>query len=334
LDGTGTNVFAGAFNWSSGVMDSTGGGGRTVFTNAAAVSITTGNLKSHYRRTIDSYATVNWTGGQVNTGFSAVWNNYSGALFEIQNDLTAAFVGGSAAVFNNSGTLRKSGGAGTANFQYGVNNALVVSCSSGASSLGGGGTSGGSFSTSAGAFLDFSGGTHTLLANAGFGGDGLFRINGSGTLNFAGAITVFPAFELAVGGTLEGTNTAIFAGPFTWSGGVMDSAFGTGGRTIFANSAAVSITTGNIKSHYRRTIENFTTVNWSAGQLNIGFGATWINYNTGVFDIQGDLSASYVGGASAVFSFAQERGGGRSDFPVCGQQRQFCLVQQWCLEPG
>src|SRR2546423_13387745 len=94
-------------------MDSLAGGGKTVFTNTASVTINSGNTKTIYRRTVDNYTTANWSAGQFNAGVSAVWNNQGGSIFDVQGDLLLAYAGGgNPLAFNNSGTLKKSSGAG------------------------------------------------------------------------------------------------------------------------------------------------------------------------------------------------------------------------------
>src|SRR5438046_469997 len=135
----------------------------------------------------------------------------------------------------------------------------------------------------------------TLLSGTSFTGSGLHRINGSGIVNVAAPLTISPSFELAASGTLDGTNVVIFSGPFTWSGGTMDSSAG-GGKTVFTNSATVSINSGNPKTLYRRLVDNYTTANWSAGQIiSGGNGQAWNNMGGSVFDVQTDLSLAWAG---------------------------------------
>jgi hypothetical protein len=88
------------------------------------------------------------------------------------------------------------------------------------------------------------------------------------TLNGANTFATNTAFNLS-GGTLDGTGTAVFAGSFTWSGGVMDSTT-AGGKTVFTNSATVNLTTANVKVHYKRTIDNYSTVNYPGDNFQAG----------------------------------------------------------------
>src|SRR5690349_441009 len=127
-------------------MDNASGGGKTVFTNTATVSINTGNTKTFYRRTVDNYTTVNWSAGQINAGFSATWNNMGGSTFDVQGDLLLAFAGGGGLMsINNNGTLKKSTGASEAILNAAVNNANLVTSLSGTLTLNGGGVSSGTF---------------------------------------------------------------------------------------------------------------------------------------------------------------------------------------------
>jgi len=70
-------------------MDSAlGAGGKTVLTNSATVSITTGSTKFFIRRTVDNYTAVTWNGGTIWAGYSCTWNNKANSLFDIVGDLT------------------------------------------------------------------------------------------------------------------------------------------------------------------------------------------------------------------------------------------------------
>src|SRR5207237_10244678 len=83
------------------------------------------------------------------------------------------------------------------------------------------------------------------------------------TLNGASSLETNTVFNLS-GGVLDGTGELMAKGVFAWSAGTMDSLAG-GGKTIFTNSASVSLSSGNLKTLYRRTIVTYTTVNWSSG---------------------------------------------------------------------
>ena len=104
----------------------------------------------------------------------------------------------------------------------------------------------------------------------------------------------------------------VFAGPFTLERGHD----GDGGRrTVFTNTATVTLN-GTLKTFQQRTLDNYTTVNWTAGQLNIGFGATWNNYGT--LSIQGDHGTGAIGGTAPVFNNAgtlvKSSGAGSANF--------------------
>jgi len=290
IDGTNVATFGGFFAWTGGTMDSAvGPGGRTVFTNGVAVAINSGGTKALYRRTLDNYTTVNWSGGIINQGGGGIWNNFSGSTFDVEGDLTMSNALANPLTFNNFGTLKKTSGGATASLNIAVNNPGLVNCLSGTFSLDNGGTSTGTFNANSACILNFGGGMQTFLGGANFTGSGLFRVNG-GTLNFAAATVMNRAFELAANGTIDGTNLTIFSGPFTWSGGTMDSSLGPGGRTVFTNTASVSINTSAAKSLFRRIVDNYTVVNWTGGVVNEGGSGTWNNFAGATFDIQGDLT--------------------------------------------
>ncbi len=112
LGGDGSfNVPAGSqFNWKGGTMS---GYGRTTVASLATLTASTVADKSLNRR-LDNNGTVLWTAGRIIGDDSPVINNNAGAVFETQVD-AALFDSNDATVktFNNSGTVRKTGGTGT-----------------------------------------------------------------------------------------------------------------------------------------------------------------------------------------------------------------------------
>src|SRR5436190_13103089 len=75
----------------------------------------------------------------------------------------------------------------------------------------------------------------------------------------------------------------------------MDSSAGVG-KTVFTNSASVSINSGNIPTSYPRVFPYTTLFRSSAGQIiSGGNGQAWNNMGGSVFDVQTDLSLAWAG---------------------------------------
>src|SRR5205085_7862410 len=92
------------------------------------------------------------------------------------------------ATFNNSGTLSKTTGAGTDNFNIPLNNTGTVSSEDGTLLFSVGGTSAGAFSTSAGATVEF-GSNWTFTNGTQFSGAGTIQLDNNTTTNLSGTIT-------------------------------------------------------------------------------------------------------------------------------------------------
>ena len=124
LNGTGDLSIAanGKLNWSGGTMSGTG---KVIIPATAQLNISGGSQKFFRKRTIDNHGTTTWTGtGDFRSGDGAVFNNLG--LFDVQNDdiFTDNLNGG--AVFNNSGTFRKTVATGLTNMNIFFNNTGVI----------------------------------------------------------------------------------------------------------------------------------------------------------------------------------------------------------------
>jgi hypothetical protein len=193
------------------------------------------------RRTVNNFGTAIWTSpwGLDN---NAVYNNMSGALTDWPVDGNTNWFAGTSNNFNNYGTLRKSGGTGTSNFEYYVNNYGLIEVQSGTISFGNSGThSGGSFVLSPGSTIDFATGTHTLdatssitgtgnvlISPATFNMDGVFNITGNTTIG-GGTINFDSTFSTSIRTTINGgtTNFRMMPGHFLGAGNRLNVAGGT-----------------------------------------------------------------------------------------------------------
>ena len=286
LTGTGTLDTNSTFTWTGGTQD---GGGITNI-NATLVMNSTG-VKVQRNRVLNTPGAVTWTSGRYDHGVGAVINNTG--TWDFQNDDQFFFSqGGTRGVFQNNGTVTKSGGAGTKFVDVTFNNPAggVVNTNSGTLQLVAGSTSAGSYNV--GAVLVFDSGTHDWNAGVTFAGAGTTRL-GNGTVNVNATVPLGSQFT-QTGGTLTGAGTLDVNGVFTWTGGTQD-----GGGTTNVNGTLLLNTTG-VKTQRNRVLNTPSAVTWTSGRYDHGVGAV-IN-NTSTWDIQNDDQFFFSqGGTRGVF---------------------------------
>ena len=154
VTGGDTITVTGSMNWSSGTMS---GSGVTTIQSGATLTVPIGTSTLD-TRTLDNSGTITWTGGTFYVNSPAVLNNLSGALFDMQSDNTMSWNVTGTGTFNNSGTFRKSAGAGTSTIADPFNNTGgTIEGLSGTLSFTGGGThTGGTYTVSSGATVTHS----------------------------------------------------------------------------------------------------------------------------------------------------------------------------------
>jgi len=128
-------------------------------------------------------------------------------------------------------------------------------------------------------------GTQTLFMN-------------SNTLSFDGASTITKSGVLNLdGGTLTGTGSLLSYGILNWTHGSIS---GVGSLTI-DEYAIMNISGSDIKGQLaQRTINNFGTINWNAGNIDLSYGAIINNQPGAIFDIKGDVSFVFADGATTI----------------------------------
>jgi len=249
LTGTSDLRVTGQLDWTGGALTGTGS---ITIAPGAVMTISGTNIKGWTQRTINNAGTVTWTGnGEIAAGFNATFNNLANATFDIKNDpfLSNNVGGTSYAIFNNAGTLIKSGGSGKTTLVTLLNNTGTVEVRTGTLSFYNyGGTSSGSFTGLAGTTLDFWGITHdfgeasTITAP---------RVTfSSGTANIYGSYNV-------TGSTVVTANKVNFGGRMLRAG-----------RLLIIRGVAVNFT-GSVASLSDSVIINFGTVNFSNTEGNI-----------------------------------------------------------------
>ncbi len=328
LGGTDNLNVTGSFTWAGGAIGGSGTvralGGMTL--NGATKSLTGRMLR------IAPNSTATWGAGTINSGQGAALSIDALAVFDNNFDGQYQFNLGGSSVITNRGTFRKSGGLATTTVAPPFNNLGAVEVNSGTLNLTGGGASSGSFTSAAGATLQFGGGNHSLeitsaISGAGtnsvsagsvsFGGSynvtGATRISGGsasfiapitsvgsltvsgGTASFASGNAISASSLALSGGTLSGTDTLNVSGGFTWSGGTL-----SGSGALNANGAATFSTASHTLSGRTLNLNSGNTI-WSAGNINSGQGSV-LNIAGGAV-LDNSFDGSYLlnqGGSSSI----------------------------------
>ena len=147
---------------------------------------------------------------------------------------------------------------------------------------GGGGNSGtGVFATTQGASLTFNS-SYTLADGSQLTGGGIHQLS-NGTLTISGNLTA-SRLNLS-GGVFAGTHT--LHGIYDWSA----SNWNSGGITTIASDGLLAVTSSSDHNFNSRGIVNNGVVNWQAGYLRAGDGATFTNGAAGVFN---DTASSHI----------------------------------------
>jgi len=311
LTGPGTLRVNGPLTWNGGTQSGTG---QTI--GAAGMTLATASSKWLSGRAVvnASGQTAIWSAGQVNSGDGGVFVN-DGAFLTTFDGFWQHNLGGVRTVFRNNGTLEKTAGAGRLQLAFSLDNpaAGVVRSSSGGLELSGGGASAGRFE-GAGTIV-FGGGTmevngvHAMAGGTTVETSAVVNWNApsvvtnlgaltitSGTANFSSAAEALAATLLQTGGELTGPGTLRVAGPLTWDAGTQSG----NGQTIAAGGIALATSSAVWLSG--RTLVNPAgqTVTWSAGQVNSGQGALFVNDGTFLTSFDGFWQHN-LGGARAVF---------------------------------
>jgi hypothetical protein len=319
ITGSGSLAVSGAFDWTGGNLGgaSGAGGGIRVLTGAS-LAIAPAASVSFQGYTLEVGGTGSWAGtATVSAGSGAVLRVLGGATLDIQGDPVFAFdLGGATPALNVLGTLTRTSSLNPAVIGVALNDSGTVSIQSGTLRLGGGGASSGAYAVSAGATLDFSGGTHTLASTSGISGAGTVSVSGGalsaagpyaltgathvsgGAANFNGASGSTAALTIS-GGSLGGSGLLTVGGAMSWTGGNLSGAAGTtrvlaGGTLSLAPAANV-----DLQSY---TLELAGTGTWSGtATMNTGGGAVLRVLSGGTLDIQGNPTFTFsLGGASSL----------------------------------
>lgn len=230
--------------------------------------------------------TVNWQGGDIFLTSAAALNNQS--LWNATGNNSISFAGGVNSTFTNTGTFRKSAGAGNTTIS-GVNfvNSGTIDAQTGRIL----------FATNGAAF------------NAGsvFTGAGEVAITSLAAFNGG-----FTSSNLVLeSGTFTGTNAAL-TGAADWEGGTM-----AGSWSVAAGSALDVITAGN-KILNAATVINDGTINWQAGNMFMISDSKLVN--NGTISATSDNSVNFAGGINSTVTNngVFEKSAGSGDTTISG----------------
>jgi fibronectin-binding autotransporter adhesin len=324
LTGSGSLALAGSFNWTGGIV---GASGATLVVAAnGGLAVSGVNGKSFAGVTLVNNNLGTWSGGQVSCSGTAVFSNAPTATFDFQGDGSAFVLLSGTPLIANSGTMRKTAGAGTTTCTVRCNNAGSVLVNSGTLALTLADSSG-SFSTSLGNTLSING-LATLLPSATIDGVGNFAVtsgtltnngsfhvdgtntftggsitfNGScfitnsplvingGTAIFNGTGLITPGSLAISAGNLQGSMPVTVPGMITWTGGVI----GTGSSLVVTANGGLTISGINSKNLTGGMLVNNGVATWSGGQLSCLGTAVFSNAPSALLDFQADGNAFVV----------------------------------------
>ncbi|MEO8771139.1 MAG: hypothetical protein ABI402_13665, partial [Ferruginibacter sp.] len=264
MQGSGTVSISGNFNWNDGRME---GSGTTTILNGATASFAPGsftNLDMTGPRTINNLGTLTLS---KSLGFESGASLNNSGTINITGDYSLFASNGNGSTISNSGTITKSGGAGTSQLGSGSNLVFVntsegnVNVNSGTISISSDVTHDGNYSIAPGAtlssagFLIFTGNTITNNGTINiptfvFEGSADQNINGTGSIqnlainsphdiNLGGDQTISNSLTLTSGKINTGSNKLIVneAASLTisgtsWVNGTLERVFPTGDNTL------------------------------------------------------------------------------------------------------
>ncbi len=258
LSGTTNSSISGTIGWTGGILAGT----LTFATNGTLNIKGGGGINDFPNMVLTNYGTVAWSSGTLRGGGGNTTLIYNYGVWDSQGDLVLNDAYGFGAGFYNFGTLRKSAGANSTQFQTGVGLATTgtLDVQTGTLSLQGG--------------ASLIGGTATNPT-------GIVQLAGGG-FNINGTITSMNV-QLN-GGTLTGSN--VIAGAFTWVAGSWQ-----GSVVTVASNSVLNIQGGTgVNDLPNCVLTNYGTVVWSSGHLRGGGGNLTFVYNFGLWDSQDDLT--------------------------------------------
>jgi hypothetical protein len=284
VNGTGDLTIGGTWSWSSGGTMS--GTGHTILNGTA--SLGGGFFSQLNGRVVDSNGTAAIpVGDSITFTNNATWNNNAGSLFTIQDSSSlSGFFPGTGA-FNNAGTFRRSGPAGTTTVGIAFNNTGTVDVQTGALTLNAGGTDSGPVTLASGTTLSINSGTYTLAGGATVSGGGVVQVPSFVGLTVSGPASVD---QLTVGGTLTAN------APLTTQSLALSNATVTANAPVTAQS--ITVGGGTVTANADLTAQSLTFSSGTItgpGTVNVAGNLTWTNgtmSGPGVTNLNGTATLS------------------------------------------
>jgi hypothetical protein len=296
----GTNVIDGALTWIAGNWNSASS--VTITPESALYVVGAGGDNDMANCQVTNNGTVEWASGTVRGGGVVGTAIYNNGLWDCQSDeqFQDAY-GGVGMVFNNTGTLRKSGGSNE------FTTATIFS---------------GVYINQLAGIIDVQNGDGTNGLELAFQGGGTFS-GGYITTNQYG-LTTLEAANYTINGTVTGSNTwetdngnltgnNVITGGLTWISGYWNNAIVTiaPATTVTALGAAGDLDMSDA------TVTNNGTVTWVSGTLRGGGAPGTFVYNHGLWDCQSDEQfQDAYGGVGTVFNNTGtlRKSGGSNEF--------------------
>ena len=267
---TGTNAeLSGLAAWQAGTL----AGGWTLNTGSTLALQGSGG-KTFNGTSFTNKGTVAW---QASSGDLALISSASitnTGVWNAQGDAALVYGGGTASTFNNSGTLRKSGGIG--NTQIGNSTAVLF-------------VNSGTIDAQSGSITI--GGSNTFNPGTVFTGAGSVVVNTASTFNGA-----FTSSNLNLAGGVQTGNAAVLSGQAQWTAGAL------AGTWAVAPGATLTLQGAGGKSFNGSTFTNNGTVAWQASSSNLSVLSSTSIVNNGTWDAQGDTALVYGGGTASSFT--------------------------------
>jgi len=242
--------------------------------------------------TITNYGRINWKDGYWDFNNGSRLENESGALVDVQCDLTLSCIGPKNSVINNAGTFRKSAGGGETDISptpaVALNNSGTIDVESGTLNLYGSGTNSGMINVASASTFAMSGGIYWFGTNTLFTGTGVCEMGECSVFGKLQGPTM--TFRITYDVTF---NTELASGTMIW-------AYTPGNQygplTIDSNAVYNIGSSCNING----AITNWGTIVYPAGSpwntWSFAAPARLVNCPGGLIDLQSDLRFYYDGG--------------------------------------
>jgi hypothetical protein len=206
-----------SLDWSGGAMT---GIGVTAIAAGAVLNIDGPDVKGLAGWGLDNAGQICWSGGDIDATGAGL-SNQAGALLNMQADVSWLDPSRTSA-WNNSGTIRKSGGTGTSEIDAAINDNGFVSVEAANMEFDGGGGLAGNMQVQQGLSLTLGAGVFNLLPGFTIAGNGFHvegTLNGEDVGIVVGSNVTIPNFRMTRG-TLMGTGNLV-VNRMDWIGGNM-----------------------------------------------------------------------------------------------------------------